>query len=52
MARFTHLPTPKELTSMKADLQFKEDERQKSERTTIGLAAGKHVLYNQFHRIT
>ncbi|CAL1539936.1 unnamed protein product [Lymnaea stagnalis] len=44
MGRFTHLPTPKELMSMKADLQFKEDERQKSERTTLGLASEREKL--------
>ncbi|BFZ16629.1 hypothetical protein BsWGS_19668 [Bradybaena similaris] len=51
MARFTHLPTPKELTSMKADLQFKEDERQKSERTTIGLAAEREELQHNLQKM-
>jgi hypothetical protein len=41
MARVTHLPTPKELQSMKEDLAFKEGEMKKSEVTASGLAGGK-----------
>ena len=41
MGRFTNLPTPKDLMSMKEDLEFKEDEMKKSEMTTIELAARK-----------
>uniref|UniRef100_A0A2C9LAM1 Intraflagellar transport protein 74 homolog n=1 Tax=Biomphalaria glabrata TaxID=6526 RepID=A0A2C9LAM1_BIOGL len=51
MGRFTHLPTPKELMSMKADLQFKEDERQKSERTTIGLASEREKLQHDLQKM-
>ncbi|GFN79127.1 intraflagellar transport protein 74 homolog [Plakobranchus ocellatus] len=51
MGRFTHLPTPKELMSMKADLQFKEDERQKSESTTIGLAAEREKLQHDLQKM-
>ncbi|GFS09394.1 intraflagellar transport protein 74-like protein [Elysia marginata] len=51
MGRFTHLPTPKELMSMKADLQFKEDERQKSESTTLGLAAEREKLQHDLQKM-
>ncbi|XP_005105393.1 intraflagellar transport protein 74 homolog [Aplysia californica] len=51
MGRFTHLPTPKELMTMKADLQFKEDERQKSERTTLGLAAEREKLQHDLQKM-
>ncbi|XP_059142911.1 intraflagellar transport protein 74 homolog [Physella acuta] len=51
MGRFTHLPTPKELMSLKADLQFKEDERQKSERTTIGLASEREKLQHDLQKM-
>ena len=40
LARFHHLPTPKELTTMKEDLAFKETEMKKSENTATGLASG------------
>ncbi|RUS78399.1 hypothetical protein EGW08_013847 [Elysia chlorotica] len=51
MGRFTHLPTPKELMSMKADLQFKEDERQKSESTTVGLSAEREKLQHDLQKM-
>lgn len=41
MGRFTNLPTPKDLMTMKEDLAFKEDEMKKSETTTIELATRK-----------
>lgn len=40
MSRFTALPTPQELGTMKEDLEFKTGEMKKSEQTTVGLAAG------------
>ena len=43
MGRFTNLPTPKDLMSMKEDLEFKEDEMKKSEMTTIELAAREYT---------
>lgn len=46
MQRASHLPTPKELTSMKQDLQFKEVEMKKSEYTAsnIGMESEKLQL--------
>jgi hypothetical protein len=44
MGRFTNLPTPKDLMSLKEDLEFKEGEMKKSEMTTIELAARKWLL--------
>ncbi|XP_076440903.1 intraflagellar transport protein 74 homolog [Babylonia areolata] len=44
MGRFTNLPTPKDLMSMKEDLEFKADEMKKSEMTTIELAAQRDKL--------
>ena len=44
MARFTHLPTPGELESMKDDLAFKEGEMEKARATGTGLAGGKKCL--------
>jgi hypothetical protein len=41
MGRFSHLPSPDELSNMKEDLAFKAGEMKKSEHTTIGLAAGQ-----------
>ena len=45
MGRFTNLPTPKDLMSMKEDLEFKEDEMKKSEMTTIELAAREYTCF-------
>ncbi|XP_067677226.1 intraflagellar transport protein 74 homolog [Haliotis asinina] len=44
MGRFSHLPTPKELASMKEDLAFKEGEMKKSETTATGLASEREKL--------
>ena len=38
MGNFTNLPTPKDLISMKEDLDFKKNEMKKSELTTAELS--------------
>ena len=48
MARFTHLPTPSELESMKDDLAFKEGEMHKAQATGVGLAGGKSPYLKVF----
>lgn len=47
MSRFSALPTPQELGTMKEDLEFKTGEMKKSEHTTVGLAAGGIHFYSQ-----
>lgn len=51
MGRFTNLPTPKDLMSMKEDLEFKEDEMKKSEMTTIELAAQRDKLQQDLQKM-
>ena len=41
LARQKHMPTPKELAHMQEDLNFKQNEMQKSEATASNLAGGK-----------
>ena len=48
MARFTHLPTPNELASMKDDLAFKEGEMEKARATGSGLSGGESCSYSSF----
>ncbi|KAK7485298.1 hypothetical protein BaRGS_00023397, partial [Batillaria attramentaria] len=51
MGRFTNLPTPKDLMTMKEDLEFKEDEMKKSEMTTIELAAQRDKLQQDIQKM-
>ncbi|XP_064626077.1 intraflagellar transport protein 74 homolog isoform X2 [Lineus longissimus] len=51
MARVTHLPTPKELQSMKEDLAFKEGEMKKSEVTATGLAGESEKLQVDLQKV-
>ncbi|PVD22763.1 hypothetical protein C0Q70_16019 [Pomacea canaliculata] len=51
MGRFTNLPTPKDLMTMKEDLAFKEDEMKKSETTTIELATQRDKLQQDLQKM-
>lgn len=51
MSRFSHLPTPQELATMKDDLAFKEDEMQKSEQTTMSLAGESDKLQQDLQKV-
>ncbi|KAI0209160.1 intraflagellar transport 74 [Lamellibrachia satsuma] len=51
MARFTHLPTPSELESMKDDLAFKEGEMQKAQATGVGLAGETAKLHQDLQKV-
>uniref|UniRef100_K1QDK8 Intraflagellar transport protein 74-like protein n=1 Tax=Magallana gigas TaxID=29159 RepID=K1QDK8_MAGGI len=51
MSRFTALPTPQELGTMKEDLEFKTGEMKKSEQTTVGLAAESDKLQSDLQKV-
>ncbi|KAK2194084.1 hypothetical protein NP493_2g01002 [Ridgeia piscesae] len=51
MARFTHLPTPGELESMKDDLAFKEGEMEKARATGTGLAGETAKLHQDLQKV-
>lgn len=51
MGRFSHLPSPEELSNMKEDLAFKAGEMKKSEHTTLGLAAESDKLQVDFQKV-
>ncbi|KAL5017535.1 hypothetical protein ScPMuIL_007124 [Solemya velum] len=51
MARFTNLPSPQELMTMKEDLAFKEGEMKKSEHTTLSLAGDSDKLNQDLQKI-
>ncbi|KAK3091735.1 hypothetical protein FSP39_022257 [Pinctada imbricata] len=51
MSRFNALPTPQELGTMKEDLDFKTGEMQKSEQTTVGLAAESDKLQQDLQKV-
>lgn len=51
LARFHHLPTPKELTGMKEDLAFKDSEMKKSQSTTSGLAGESEKLHQDLQKV-
>ncbi|KAK2157503.1 hypothetical protein LSH36_190g05020 [Paralvinella palmiformis] len=51
LARFHHLPTPKELEGMKEDLAFKETEMKKSEVTSSGLAGESEKLHQDLQKV-
>lgn len=51
LARFTHLPTSSELSTMKEDLAFKENEMKKSENTASGLAHESQKLQDDLAKV-
>lgn len=51
MSRFSHLPSPQELATMKQDLDFKTGEMKKSETTTLGLAGENDKLQQDLQKV-
>ncbi|XP_052098080.1 intraflagellar transport protein 74 homolog [Mytilus californianus] len=51
MGRFSALPSPAELSTMKEDLAFKAGEMKKSENTTLGLAAESDKLQVDLQKV-